>query len=491
MWYPSGDDALPRPDATGHAVGVGVRRWNRPQPAVLPADAPPRTSWQLLRDPVFGPFFAGKAVSTAGIWVHNIVAAILAWELSGSALVVGLVSVAQFGPQLLFAPLSGAWADRGDRRRQVITGRLIAAGGSGGLALWLALVGVEGLPGAWPVVVAALVVGIGFVVGGPAMNALIPSLVRPNELAAAVAVNAIPFTVARAAGPAIGAVMATTLGPASAFALAAVTNLGFALILLPLPIGGRPRKDASADRRVRAGVRYLREDRGIVLLLLGVAAIGVGADPVITLTPALAAELGAGSTLVGVFASSFGIGAGSAFVFLSRLRLRYGLEVVAVLGLGLLAAGTALAGVGPTPAVAVAGFVLGGAGMTLALTSLSTLLQARLPDELRGRVMALWSVAFLGSRPLAAGANGAIADATAPVVAFLVVAVAVAAVAVAVRPCRLAARPAPATDRTAARTADLSTDDATDATGAAGAAVGEPGTVAASGDRGLSRASRW
>ncbi len=124
-----------------------IARLGRPSP-VLDDDAPARSSWQLLKDPVFGPFFTGKLLSTAGIWIHNIVAAILAWELSHSALVVGLVSVAQFGPQLLFAPLSGAMADRGDRRRQLVLGRLIAAFGSGGLGVWIAVVGVDGLPGA-------------------------------------------------------------------------------------------------------------------------------------------------------------------------------------------------------------------------------------------------------------------------------------------------------------------------------------------------------
>jgi MFS family permease len=419
-------------------------RPNRTPSAPAGAEPAARTGWQLLRDPVFGPFFAGKAISTAGIWVHNIVAAILAWELSRSALVVGLVSVAQFGPQLLFAPLSGAFADRGDRRRQLVVGRLIAASGSFALAGWIAAVGVEGLPGAWPVVATALVVGVGFVVGGPAMNALVPSLVRPGELATAIAVNSIPFTIARAAGPAIGAVVATRLGPAVAFALAGSTNLFFALLLVRLRIRGRADGAGDGDRRVRAGLRYLGQDRGIVLLLVGVAAIGLGADPVITLTPPLAAGLGADATLVGVFASTFGVGAGLAFVVLGRLRLRFGLERVAVAGLLLLASGILLAGIAPVAGAAVAGFVVAGSGMTLALTSLSTQLQARLPDALRGRVMALWSVAFLGSRPLAAAANGAIADAASPAVAMLVVAALVAVAATVVRPGRLARRPAPA-----------------------------------------------
>ncbi|MFP4310443.1 MAG: MFS transporter [Nitriliruptoraceae bacterium] len=433
-----------------HREPTTERRLAPPEPvpepgrtAGPPQPAPPRSGWKLLADPVFGPFFAGKAVSTAGIWVHNIVAAILAWELSRSALVVGLVSVAQFGPQLLFAPLSGAHADRGDRRLQLVVGRLIAAGGSLGLAIWVALAGVDGLPGAWPVVATALVVGTGFVVGGPAMNALVPSLVRPEELATAIAVNSVPFTVARAAGPALGAVLATSLGPASAFALAGASNLLFALLLVRLPIQGRSHTAGHGDRRVRAGLAYLRKDRAIVLLLVGVASIGLGADPVITLTPSLAASLGGEARLVGVFASTFGVGAGLAFVVLTRLRVRFGLERLAVAGLLLLASGMVLAGLAPVLAGAVGGFLVAGSGMTLALTSLSTQLQARLPDELRGRVMALWSVAFLGSRPLAAAANGALADLTSPAVAMLGVGVLVALTATVIRPARLAARPVP------------------------------------------------
>ncbi len=403
----------------------------------------PRGSFRLLADPVFGPFFVGKLLSTAGIWIHNVVAAILAFELSGSAFVVGLVSVAQFGPQLIFAPLSGAMADRGDRRRQVVLGRVIAAAGSGGLALWIAVVGVDGLPGAWPVVAAALVVGIGFVVGGPAMNALIPALVRPNELAGAVALNSVPFTIARAGGPAIGAVVAASAGPATAFAIAAATNLLFVAILLPLRVRSRA-ETSGGDRRVRAGLAYLRQDRAILLLLVGVGAIGIGADPVITLTPSLSAGFGQGSTLVGVFASSFGVGAGAAFLILGTLRRRIGLPRLGTLGLVLLAAGTAATGLAPTPAIAIGALLVGGAGMTMSLTSLSTQLQQRLPDELRGRVMALWSVAFLGSRPVAAAVNGAVADALTPLVALLCVAAVVGLAAIWCRPARLAARPTPA-----------------------------------------------
>jgi MFS family permease len=403
--------------------------------------ATPRGSLGLLVDPVFGPFFAGKLLSTAGIWIHNIVAAILAFQLTRSAFVVGLVSVAQFAPQLLFAPLSGAMADRGDRRKQLVLGRLIAAAGSGGLASWIALVGVDGLPGAAPVVGAALVVGIGFVVGGPAMHALLPTLVRPGELAAAIALNSVPFTVARAGGPALGALVAASAGPEFAFAIAAAANLAFAGVMVWLPIGGRPVQEPGADRSARAGLRHLKVDPTLVLLLVGVGAIGIGADPAITLTPPLSDGFGRGSELVGVFASSFGVGAGLAFLVLSRARRLLGLPRLGTVGLALLAMGMLALTVTPVPSLAVLAFGTGGAGMTFSLTSLSTQMQERLPDGLRGRVMALWSVAFLGSRPFAAAVNGAIADAWSVEAALVVVAALLLVAAWLCRPGRLAPSP--------------------------------------------------
>lgn len=160
-------------------------------------------------------------------------------------------------------------------------------------------------------------------------------------------------------------------------------------------------------------------------LLVGVTAVGVSADPVITLTPLLAAELGGDSSLVGMFASSFGIGAGLAFFALSPLRARLGLARLATTGLVLLAVGTVAAGLSPRAGAAIASFVVGGAGMTMSLTALSTSLQERIPDELRGRIMGLWAMAFLGSRPLAAAMDGAVADVFSPTAAFGVAALVV------------------------------------------------------------------
>jgi len=373
---------------------------------------------------------AGKLLSTVGVWMHNIAAAIVVFELTGSALLVGAVSVGQFLPQLVLTPFSGARADRGDRRRQVVVGRLVTASGSAGLVLWSLTVGLDGVAGAVAVIVAATVVGIGFALGGPAMGAIVPSLVPRSELPAAVALSAAPFTIARVTGPALGAVVVATAGATVAFALAAAANLLFAAVVRWLPADLAPRRIAR-DTSIRAGWRYVRADAVLAGLLVGVATIGVGADPMITLTPSIAASLGRGSSFVGVLASSFGIGAAAAFLTLGVLRRRFGLERLATAGIAVLAIGMGLLAAAPTSALAMAAAVIGGTGMTIGLTSITTLVQQRVPDELRGRVMALWSVAFLGSRPIAASTTGAVADLVSVTAALLVV-VAVLAVGVAV-----------------------------------------------------------
>lgn len=380
----------------------------------------PRGTLTLLVDPVFGPFFAGRMLSTTGVWIYSIVAAIVAFELTGSALVVGTVSVAQFGPQLVLGPLSGAMADRGDRRLLMMSGMLLVAAASAVLAVWIWLVGgVEGLPGVWPVMAAALTVGIGFVVIGPAQNALIPALVAPAELAQAVALVSVPSTLARASGPAVGAVVASTVGAEFAFAITAATCAVFGAVLYRLDVRGRADGGGGRDLRIRVGVQHLAKDRRLLPLLVGIAALGMASEPVITLTPPLAADFGADSTLVGVFASAFGVGAGVVLLVLTVLRRRVGLARLGPTGLLVLGAGIGSVGVSPTPTLAAVALFFAGCGFTVALISLTTQLQEWLPDHVRGRVMALWMIALVGSRPFAAAANGAVADAASTAMAFL------------------------------------------------------------------------
>lgn len=375
-------------------------------------DGPVRTRGQLMRTPV-GALAAGKVISTLAVWTTNIAGAILVFRLTGSALIVGLVSVMQFTPQLVLTPYAGARADRGDRFVQVMLGTLVTGLGSAVMTVWGIALGFTGPRDAYVVVAAAGLVGLGFSISGPAMSSLLPALVRRSELADALSISSLPIVVARSLGPAVGATLFLSSGEVVTFGVSSLMHLVFIVILIGLRrrVALAPRTAAGGtDQRVRAGLAYLRRSPRTLLQIVGVGVIGVGVDPITTLTPSLADALGMPSSFVGTLASLFGLGAMAGFVVLSRFRLRVGVMRLGAIGLALLGAGTVLSGLAPLPWVAIAGAATGGAGMTFALNAFTTLVQADVPDALRGRVMALWSMAFLGSRPLTALGTGALTD---------------------------------------------------------------------------------
>lgn len=388
-------------------------------PARTPAHPRPRGARHLLTDRTFGPFFFGNLCSNVGQWFQNLAAAWVVYELTGSSLWVGAVAMAQFGPTLLLAPWTGAMGDRIDRRRALFAGQLVAFVSAAVLALWVGAVGIDGLPGPWPILGATLGMGIGYAVAIPTMQALVPDLVPPEDLDEAIALSSVTFNLARAVGPAAAGLTLAALGPAVAFGINTITYVPLLAALLVI----RPRSSSvpsGADHSLMAGLRHVLADKPSALLLVGVAALGFTSDPVNTLTPGLSDLLGSGETLVGALVAAFGIGAALMTVGAGRLRRRFGQPTLAAAGLAVLGLGIASLGAATAPAFALVALVVAGTGFLLAITGLTTMLQRRVPDHLRSRIMALWGVAFLGSRPLAAALDGALADAAGVRVAILV-----------------------------------------------------------------------
>jgi MFS family permease len=381
----------------------------------------PTSAGRLLVHPSFGPFFWGNLLSNSGLWFHNIAAAVVVFNLTGSALLVGLVSVLLFLFTLLLGPWAGALTDRVDRRRLMLGGQLTACAGATTLAGWTLAAGADGLPGAWPVLAATGVIGLGYAFSIPAMQALVPALVDPVDLDGAIALNSVTFNLARAVGPALAAAVLVAFGPGVAFAVNAMSYLGLITALLLI----RPRMvetTGRGDGSVRAGLRYVLDRPDVVVLLAATAGIGFAADPVNTLTPPLAAELGGGDGLVGALVSAFGVGAVVGTTVAPRFGRRFGQVRVGTAGLALLALAMATLGAARTVGQAVTVLVVGGFGYLLAITGITTALQRSIDEGVRGRVMALWGMAFLGSRPLAAVLDGAVADAVSTAAGLLVAA---------------------------------------------------------------------
>ncbi|MEX2375211.1 MAG: MFS transporter [Dehalococcoidia bacterium] len=388
-------------------------------PAVAPENPNPivvaaRPPLALLRDPVLGPFLAGSLTSNVGTWMQNVAAAIVVFDLTGSAFFVGLLVAAQFGPALLLSPWAGALADRVDRRLLLIASQTLAGMAALVLALWTAISGPEGLPGPWPLFGAAVLIGIGYAFSIPSLQALVGALVDRPDLEGALALNSVSFNLARAVGPATGALVMVTWGPAAAFGLNAATYAVFILVLALMPRRKVELRDASrgtgSDGSVREGFRFVLADRPLLLLIVGVGALGFASDPVNTLAPAVADALGGGDALVGMLVSAFGVGSVLAATVVTWVRRRVSQGMVALVGLGMLSAGMAALAVAPQPVTAVTSLAVAGFGFLLAITSLTAQIYARVPDDYRGRVLALWGVAFLGSRPLAGLVDGALAD---------------------------------------------------------------------------------
>jgi MFS family permease len=356
----------------------------------------------LVRHRNFGPYFAGNALSASGTWFQNLAGALLVYRLTHSAFLLGVLNFCQFIPVLVLAPWAGSAADRYDRRRILLAAQTTASS----LAALLAALAWAGLAEAWVVIVVALGLGVTSAASIPPQQALIASLVEPSELPTAVALNSMTYNIARAAGPVAAAASVEYLGIPASFALNSGSYLVFVAALLIV----RPRPQETAEReasRLRESFQLLRDDPRLLALLIVVAAVGFASDPINTLAPAFAHAFGRRDTVAGLVIGAFGAGAVTAALLVAGrvAGTRRRLTATLVL-LGLAVVAFALS---PWLPLAFAFLFLAGLGYLSSNTSATTRLQLGVSESQRGRIMALWGVAFLGLRPFASLADGAIA----------------------------------------------------------------------------------
>ena len=361
----------------------------------------PREAWRVATQRRFGPYFVGNALSASGTWFQNLAGALLVYRQTESAFLLGVLAFAQFLPVLVLAPWAGSAADRYDRRSLLLVAQTVAVALSAALGL-LAFADL-----ATPAVVIgfALALGIVSAFSSPAQLALVPSLVAPRDIGTAVALNSMTFNIARAAGPALAAGAIAAFGIPTAFLINAGSYLVFVVALSfvrPQP----QRRERHA--RLRDSLALLRQQPRLVWLLLVVMAAGFGSDPVNTESPAFAVEFGHADTFAGVIIGVFGAGAVTAALFFAG---REGSPRLTVVTLCVLGGGMIAASLSPTFAVAAPFFFAAGFGYLASNARATTQLQLDVEESQRGRIMALWSIAFLGLRPFASLVDGALAGA--------------------------------------------------------------------------------
>lgn len=379
-------------------------------------ELPPRSALQLLRDSQFGRYFAGSLASNVGTWCHDIAAAIFVFQVTGLASMVAVMAVAGFGTSILAAPIGGLLADRFDRRMLLLVSMIVLAVISGAFAVLVAV----GVREVWLVLVITLVLGVGRAVNTPALQAYMPSLVPFRDLAQASALTSVTFNLSRAVGPALGALLIALSGPGLAFAFNVLSFIVFAVILLTLTSPAiRPVRRGGG---ILGGLRFVRDRPRLIVLLVLAALVGMATDPVITIGPSFARYFDEPPAYAGWFVSAFGVGALASAPFIGRLRRRVGPLRTATFGFLGIGIGFAVAGLVQNPWVALGAIAVAGSCYLSTSSDITTSLQEELDDDVRGRVMALWAIGFLGARPFAALLDGAVADALSPQLAILVMA---------------------------------------------------------------------
>jgi MFS family permease len=362
----------------------------------------PREALRLMASRDFGPYFFGNALSASGGWFHNLAAAILIYRLTGSELLLGVLAFSQFSPVLLLAPWAGRAADRFDRRRLVIAVQSVAAC----LAALIAALAWAGQATAPAVIAISAALGVCMAFSIPAASALLASLVGREDLPTAVGLNAMTYNLARATGPALAGLVIATVSIPAAFALNSVSYLA---LIAGIAVSRPRHTERSRSTRFRDSLRLLRAEPRLAALLAVVMLVGFASDPINTLAPAFAEEFGRPDTYGGFIIGVFGAGAVTAAFTLagriagSRQRLA---ATLTLLGLGV--AGFALT---PWLPLALAVLFVGGFGYLASNTAATARLQLEVEEAQRGRIMAMWGVAFLGMRPVASLIDGAIAGA--------------------------------------------------------------------------------
>ncbi|MDQ2650797.1 MAG: MFS transporter [Actinomycetota bacterium] len=371
------------------------------------------TARAALQYPVFRRVYLGAFISNVGSWMQNVVLGALAYDLTHSPTFVGILVFAQLGPLLLFSLVGGLLADSLDRRRLLIGVSIT----QGLLSLALAAVVRSDDPSRVLMVLVVFAIGMGQAIFGPTYGAVLPSLVDKKDLAGAISLNSVQMNGSRVIGPVIGSAMAVRLGESSVFIVNAASYLlvlwGLHGIKLPAPVV--PEQQLTPLRRIAAGVRAARNDTVIWRCLLIVFLFSLLSLTFVGQLPTVAdLNLGieAKSQEYGFLYTCFGIGALLGALSIGTVLAGRDLAQVARRGLALFAGFLGLFAFVRSPGLAYPMILLVGLAYFAVITSLSTVLQQQLEDRDRGRVMALWIMAFGGTVPIGNLIAGPVIEAT-------------------------------------------------------------------------------
>ena len=362
-----------------------------------------------LRYPNYRLWFIGQLVSLVGTWMQSAAQGYLIYELTQSPAYLGYVSFASGLPSWIFTLYAGAIADRIPRRMLLTitqTGMMI-------LAFILAALTFTNLVQPWHIIVLAFLLGIANAFDAPARQAFVVELVDRDALTNAIAVNSTMFTSAIVVGPAAGGLAYAAVGPEWCFVLNGISFLAViaALLMMRLaPMQRIPRK-ATAWHEILDGLRYVWQDDRLRMLISNIGITTLFGLSIATLIPLWAVDiLGGDAKTNGFLLSARGLGSllGALMIAsMSRRQFRGKMWTIASFALPLMM--IVFAGVRSVP---LALLIMAGNGWAFISLNNTTnaMVQSQVPDELRGRVMGIYTLVFFGSFPIGSLVAGNLAD---------------------------------------------------------------------------------
>jgi MFS family permease len=354
-------------------------------------------------------FFIGQGTSLLGTWMQGAAMSWLVYRITGSALLLGVVAFASQVPSFVIAPFAGVLADRWNRHRMVVVIQVLALL----QALLLAILVIAGVINKWEIIALSIFSGI---IGGfdiPTRQAFVPELIdKPEDLSNAIALNSMIFNSARMVGGLFAGMIIAVTNEGVCFGINAVSYIAIivALLMMRLP----PRSFAAHNGPVLAGIKdgvlYSYRFVPIRIILLTLAFIGLVGLPYAVLLPIFAKDvLGGGPLTYGFLVGAIGVGALCGAIFLASRKSVRGLGKIMTVAICVFGGGIIAFSFSTALWFSLAMLLLAGFGMMVQMASVNTLLQTIVDDDKRGRVMSLYTMAFMGMAPLGSLLIGSLA----------------------------------------------------------------------------------
>jgi MFS family permease len=360
-----------------------------------------------LNNPNYRRYFTGQSISLVGTWMQTIAQSWLVLQITGSGTAVGLLVAVQTLPVLLLGPYGGVVADRVDKRKLMIVLQAMM----GVLALVLGLLTITHHVKLWEIFTLALLLGLNNCFENPARQAFVLEMVGSADLRNAVSLNSVLVNVARAVGPAIAGAIIAAGGIGVCFLLNAVSFVAVVASLMGMDVAAlRPSPPTMrAKGQLLEGFRYVRRTPEIGVPLLMMALVGCLAYEFQVVLPVVAKDtFNGGAQVYGFMTGAMGVGAVVGGLYVAargRTGMRAMVHSSAIFGVVIAAAAVA-----PTLWLELIALACVGAASVGFLSKGNSTLQLQASPSMRGRVMALWAVAFLGSTPIGGPIAGAVSE---------------------------------------------------------------------------------